>query len=175
MLEAIAYQPEYLPILRELFTEHLQSARELAQLAYGVTIDVANTIDRELTAAALATLYTPPSGALLLARIDTDIVGCAAIRQLEPQICELCRMYVRPRYRRQGVARMLLDRLIAIASAANYNTMRLDTPRFASAAHQLYADYGFTEIPPCAGTKIPLERQAHWLYMERSLSDQLRK
>jgi putative acetyltransferase len=169
MLDLIPYQPAYLPTLRELFTEHLESAKILAQAEYSVTIDVPNTIDLELNDAALAQLYSPPTGALLLARIDRDIVGCAAIRQLEPQICELCRMYVKATYRRQGVARALLERLVEIAQSANYQKMRLDTPRFASAAHQLYAEYGFVEIPPYPGTKIPIERQAYWLYMERSL------
>ncbi|MFM2303155.1 MAG: hypothetical protein RLZZ135_562 [Cyanobacteriota bacterium] len=170
MLELISYQPFYLPILRELFTEHLQSARDLAQAEYAVKIDVPNTIDRELNDEALAKLYTPPTGALLLAQIDDRIVGCAAIRRLNPQICELCRMYIRPDYRRQGVARTLLDRLILIARITNYTTMRLDPPRFASAAHQLYANYGFMEIPPYPGTKIPIERQPYWLYMERVLN-----
>ncbi len=170
MLELIPYQPSYLPTLRELFTEHLESAKELAQAKYGVTIDVPNTIDRELTNAALAALYTPPTGALLLAQIEGEIVGCAAIRQLDLQICELCRMYVRPRYRRQGIARALLDRLIALAQTANYVTMRLDTPRFAIAAHQLYGEYGFVEIPTYLGTKIPIDRQIHWLYLERALT-----
>jgi GNAT superfamily N-acetyltransferase len=169
MLDLIPYQPTYLPTLRELFTEHLESAKILAQAEYSVTIDVPNTIDRELNDEALALLYSPPTGALLLARIDREIVGCAAIRQLEPQICELCRMYVKPAYRRQGAARALLERLVEIAQSAKYHKMRLDTPRFASAAHQLYADYGFGEIPPYRGTKIPIDRQAYWLYMERSL------
>jgi putative acetyltransferase len=169
MLDSIPYQPIYLPTLRALLTEHLESAKILAQTEYSVTIDVPNTIDRELNDTALAKLYSPPTGALLLARIDRVIVGCAAIRQLEPQICELCRMYVKPAHRRQGVARALLERLISIAQTANYQAMRLDTPRFASAAHHLYADYGFVEIPPYPGTKIPIERQAYWLYMERSL------
>lgn len=169
MLDIIIYQPAYLSTLRELFTEHLESARELAQSEYSVTIDVPNTIDRELNEAALAKLYTPPFGTLLLAQIDRQIVGCAAIKKLELQVCELCRMYVKPTHRRQGVARSLLDRLILSAQNANYTSMRLDTPRFASAAHQLYADYGFVEIPAYPGTKIPIERQAYWLYMERSL------
>jgi GNAT superfamily N-acetyltransferase len=169
MLDLIPYQPAYLPKLRELFTEHLESAKKLAQAEYSVTIDVPNTIDRELNDAALAKRYSPPTGALLLARIDLEIVGCAAIRQLDPQICELCRMYVKPAHRRQGIARALLERLVAFARSTNYQTMRLDTPRFASAAHQLYADYGFVEIPPYPGTKIPIERQAYWSYMERSL------
>ncbi len=170
MLDLIPYQPTYLSVLRELFTEHLESAQELAQANYAVSIDVPNTIDRELTNEALAQLYTPPTGALLLAQLDNRIVGCAAIRQLEPQICELCRMYIRPAYRRQGIARALLDRSIAIAQTANYTTMRLDTPGFASAAHRLYAESGFIEIPPYPGTKIPIDRQAYWLYLERSIN-----
>jgi putative acetyltransferase len=170
MLDLISDRPAYLPTLRELFTEHLQSARNLAQSEYSVTMDVPNTIDRELNDEALAALYTPPTGSLLLAQIEGQIVGCAAIQRLDLQICELCRMYVRSTHRRQGVARALLDRLISIAQTASYTTMRLDTPRFASAAHQLYADYGFAEIPPYPGTKIPIEHQPYWLYMERSLT-----
>ncbi len=48
--------------------------------------------------------------------------------------------------------------------------MRLDMPRFASAAHQLCAEYEFAEIPPYPGTKIPIDRQPYWLYLERSLT-----
>jgi GNAT superfamily N-acetyltransferase len=170
MLELIAYQSFYLPALRQLFTEHLQAAQKLAQAEYSVRLDVPNMLERELDREALAALYTPPQGYLLLAQLDEEIVGCAAIRQLDVEICELCRMYVQPAYRRQGIAKALLDRLIALAATANYTTIRLDTPRFAGAAHQLYADYGFVEIPPYPGTKIPLDRQPYWLYMERSIS-----
>jgi GNAT superfamily N-acetyltransferase len=170
MLEFIAYQPLYLPTLRQLFTEHLQAARDLAQAEYLVRLDVPNMLERELTHEALAALYTPPRGYLLLAQLDEAIVGCAAIRQLDLEICELCRMYVQPAYRRQGIARALLDRLITLAATTNYTTIRLDTPRFARAAHQLYAEYGFVEIPPYPGTKIPLDRQPYWLYMERSIN-----
>jgi hypothetical protein len=46
MLDLISYQPAYLPMLRELFTENLQSAIELAQAKYSVTMDVPNNIDR---------------------------------------------------------------------------------------------------------------------------------
>jgi GNAT superfamily N-acetyltransferase len=79
-------------------------------------------------------------------------------------------MCVQPAYRRQGIARALLDRLITFSTTANYTTIRLDTPRFARAAHQLYADYDFVEILPYPGTKIPLDRQPYWLYMERSIN-----
>jgi GNAT superfamily N-acetyltransferase len=173
MLELISYQPSYLPVLRELFTEHLQAAKVVAESAYPVVLDVPNLIETELADEALAKLYTFPAGSLLLAQAEDEIVGCAAIRKLTPDICELCRMYVRPAYRRQGVARALLDELIEIACTANYKTMRLDTPRFAQAAHQLYADYQFVEIPAYPGTKIPIDRQPYWLYMERSIAQEI--
>jgi GNAT superfamily N-acetyltransferase len=128
MLELIAYQPLYLPAIRQLFTEHLQAARDLAQAEFLVKLDVPDMLERELNDEALAALYTPPRGYLLLAQLDDAIVGCAAIRQLDAQICELCRMYIQPAYRRQGIARALLDRLITVAATAHYTTIRLDTP-----------------------------------------------
>src|SRR5215813_6978300 len=47
----------------------------------------------------------PPSGCLLVARQDGAACGGIALGRLEPTICEVRTLYVRPAYRGMGIAR----------------------------------------------------------------------
>lgn len=149
----------------------VQSPRQLAQ-ARELMLEYANSLgvslcfqnfDAEM--AALPGKYAPPGGCILLAEVDGESAGCVALRQLAPGICEMKRLYLRPRFRALGLGRRLAEEIIAVARPLGYQRMRLDTvePLMKNAVG-LYRALGFREIP--AYCVNPMEQT---LYLELEL------
>lgn len=86
--------------------------------------------------------------AILLAREESELAGCVALRPLEGDCCEMKRLYVRQKFRGRGVGRALAQRLIGEALRRGYARMRLDTLPSMEAAIPLYESLGFIDIPP---------------------------
>jgi putative acetyltransferase len=145
--------------------EHIEEARSLF-LEYGSSLGFSlcfQSFDEELKH--LPGAYGPPGGKLLLVRQADHAAGCIALRRLEPGVCEMKRLYVRPIARGLGLGRMLVARVIAEARALGYTNMRLDTiaPAMQDAV-ALYRRMGFREIAPYS--TIPI---AGALWMELPL------
>lgn len=134
-------------MIRPAQTEDLADVREIfREYAAWVGDDICfQSFEREL--AELPGRYAPPSGRLLLAFSGDKLVGCVALRQFEPGIGEMKRLYVRADSRGTGLGRSMTLRIIQEASEAGYHSLRLDTlPRMESAI-RLYRELGFVEIP----------------------------
>jgi GNAT superfamily N-acetyltransferase len=84
--------------------------------------------------------------AFVIARMDGEAVGCAALRPLSPQIAEVKRLYVRPRARRAGVARAIMHELEQLARAGGFNEIWLETGLPQTGALRLYESLGYTRI-----------------------------
>lgn len=93
-------------------------------------------------------VYSPPRGSLLLAVHNDEIAGCVALREQEDDICEMKRLYVRPRYRGLKAGRKLAQAIIASGRDAGYRAMRLDTVSSMTEAVGLYQSLEFTTIDP---------------------------
>jgi ribosomal protein S18 acetylase RimI-like enzyme len=94
----------------------------------------------------LAGVYGPPRGCLLIARIHLQLAGCVAVRELDSEACEIKRLYVRARHRREGIGRCLAEAAIRSARALGYSRMLLDTLPAMTEAQSLYQSLGFNEI-----------------------------
>ncbi|MBA5686129.1 GNAT family N-acetyltransferase [Rugamonas apoptosis] len=111
--------------------------------------------DYEAEFAALPGKYAAPEGQLLLAWKDGEVVGCAALRQVDAQTCEMKRVYVRPAARGENLGRRLVQRILEAARDAGYSRLCLDVlPEFI-AAQRLYASLGFVEAAPVAFNPVP--------------------
>ena len=93
--------------------------------------------------------YAPPLGRLLVAREFDQLVGCVALRSVDPTTCEMKRLFLRPEYRSRGLGRVLVEAIIEEARKIGYTHMRLDTisDRMGRAV-ELYKSMGFVEIEP---------------------------
>lgn len=135
--------------------EQTAAARELF-LEYAAAIGV--DLEYQGFAAELAALpspYVPLHGALLIARINDETAGCVALRRLDEHTGEMKRLYVRPAFRRWGLAKRLIGETIQAARRAGYTALRLDTLPSMAAAQGLYRSLGFSEIPAYNNTHLP--------------------
>src|SRR6266446_1429552 len=111
-----ANTPQEIKIARELFEE------------YAAWLEISlcfQNFDQEL--AGLPGDYEPPDGRLLLALYEGELAGCVALHKLETEICEMKRLYLRPKFRGKGLGRVLAENIISEARRIGYKRMRLDT------------------------------------------------
>jgi len=149
-----AESPSQLRQARELFLEYAQS------LGFSLCFQ---RFDKEL--AELPGDYAPPSGRLLLAEFEGELAGCVALHKFEANICEMKRLYLRPKFRGKGLGRVLAETIIAVAQTIGYKTMRLDTVEpVMKDAVAMYGRLGFREIAPYRANPMP-----GTLYMELEL------
>ena len=94
----------------------------------------------------LGEYFGPPDGCLLLARYQGEAAGCAALRKLSDEVCEMKRLYVRPGFRGLKVGRKLAEAVIEQAKKIGYRQMRIHTVSAWKAANGLYRSLGFDEI-----------------------------
>jgi putative acetyltransferase len=130
---------------RRLFREY--------EIWLGVNLCFQN-FEREL--AELPGKYSPPTGRLLLAVDNGEVAGCAALREIGDDVCEIKRLFVRPQFRGKHLGRRLAEHIVSEAKQIGYERMRLDTlPPKMNSAISLYQSLGFREIDPYYDNPVP--------------------
>ena len=93
-----------------------------------------------------------PTVTFWTARRDGALLGCAALKELEPAHGEVKSMRTAPASRGAGVATALLGHLLDEARTRGYRRVSLETgsQAFFEPARRLYERHGFTECGPFA-------------------------
>jgi len=108
-----------------------------------------------------------PSVTFWSAREDSELAGCAALKELDPAHGEIKSMRTATHRTGRGIASMLLNHLIAEADARGYQRLSLETGTadYFAPAQRLYARHGFELCAPFAD----YVEDPHSVFMTRAL------
>lgn len=124
------------PQVHALLNEHLQSMYELSPPESVHALDLARLRAPDVT------FWTAWEGPLLL--------GCGALKQLDPRHGEVKSMRTPNAHRRQGAGRAILATIIETAMARSYERLSLETGSMDAflPAQRLYESFGFVVCEP---------------------------
>lgn len=91
--------------------------------------------------------FNPPQGWFVVARLDGRAVGCGGLKQPEPGVGEIKRLWTSPEARGLGIGRKVMRKLEALARDHGMRRVRLDTNRALHEAQALYLAEGYVEVP----------------------------
>lgn len=91
-----------------------------------------------------------PEVSFWVARQHGELLGCGAMKQIEPLHGEIKSMRTAPRHRGRGVGEALLLHILGEARRRGFRRISLETgtPEVFAPARRLYARHGFVECPP---------------------------
>jgi putative acetyltransferase len=97
-----------------------------------------------------------PEIAFWTARQDSEVLGCGALKRLQPGQGEIKSMRTTAHARGRGVATLLLEHIIEEARRSGYDQLFLETgsQEFFAPARRLYHRHGFIDCPPF-GSYVP--------------------
>lgn len=79
-----------------------------------------------------------------------NLVGCGALKEIDPAHGEIKSMHTAAKHRGRGVGVAILKHIVTEARARGYRRLSLETGSMAAfaPARALYTGFGFTECPP---------------------------
>jgi GNAT superfamily N-acetyltransferase len=110
-----------------------------------------------------------PEGTLQLIEVEGEVAGMGVMHKLNEDTGEIKRMFIRPKFRRRGYARWMLNELLEMGRSVGCVRFLLDSPNFAFAAHRLYKSSGFVEVEDYPESEIPVDWRHYWVFMEKKL------
>jgi putative acetyltransferase len=87
-----------------------------------------------------------PGGAVLVARLGDEVVGCVGLAATRPGVMDLVKMAVSPRHQGHGIGRALVAAAIGRARTLGVTRLELESNRRLAPAVHLYEQHGFRHL-----------------------------
>ena len=92
-----------------------------------------------------------------------------ALRNMNENIGEIKRMYIRPNFRGKGLGKKMLKQLLKKGKEFGFSRIYLNTGPFMKSARTMYHSFGFNEREEYEGSELLEEMKPFWLFMEREI------
>lgn len=89
--------------------------------------------------------YIETGGFLFFAKYKDSVAGCVVLKRLDEYSFEFAKLFIKPEYRKLGIASRLLDRCISRCRENYASELWLQTKHSMQEAHQLYYKLGFED------------------------------
>ncbi len=124
------------PEIRALLEEHLRNMRSISPP------ESVHALDLDALRRPEISFWTVWSG--------PELMGCGALKELDPRHGEIKSMRTAGAHRRKGVAQAVLQHILDVAAARGYRRLSLETGAQDAfePARRLYARFGFSFCPP---------------------------
>ncbi|MER7542424.1 GNAT family N-acetyltransferase [Actinomadura sp.] len=142
------------PQIAEFLAEHIRQMRSITPLESKHALDLDDLRKPDVTFWSVLD--------------DGAVVGCGALKRLDPSHAELKSMRTAPARKRSGIASRLLDHIITEARRMDFTRLSLETGSddFFLPARNLYKKFGFTYCAPFADYRP----DPHSVYMTKHLT-----
>jgi putative acetyltransferase len=127
------------PEIRALLEEHLQNMHSISPPESVHALDLAALRRPEIS---FWTVWEGP-----------ELLGCGALKELNPHHGEVKSMRTATAHRRIGVAQAVLQHILTVAESRGYSRLSLETGSQAAfePARKLYSSFGFSFCSPFEG------------------------
>jgi putative acetyltransferase len=143
------------PEIRALLQEHLEHMHAMSppESVHALDIDGLRRAD--------ITFWTAWDG--------TALLGCGALRELDPAQGEIKSMRTSRAHLRRGTARAMLAHIVETGHSRGYHRLNLETGSMSgfAPARRLYESFGFTYCPPFGD----YDEDPHSVFMTLTLRD----
>lgn len=140
--------PKDLELVRGLFKDYRTWIADHAEPGEKSAPRVkAGLADLDSIIGSLPGAYDSPRGEVLLWFKGDVLIACGALRELEPNVGELKRVYIRPDYRGEGFGKPFIQALMLRSRGLGYQRLRSYALGSMAGAHDFYQELGFSPIP----------------------------